>query len=197
MKTLAHELAHVLLHTSEDDGVAQCRGVMEVEAESVAHLVMAVHHLDSGAYTFPYVATWAHPLAAVEHVPMAEIVARTGERVMKAASEIIAATQAALEPTGEPAMEALSRRAAAAASRTAEMREQASAAALPPVDRWTLLGVTADSHSFFRRHLPEAVGACLPRRSAARRRGRLPPTRVRAQAVDRTDRPSPRPRIHG
>jgi len=54
-KTLAHELAHVSLH----DGTAGCRGVAEVEAESVAYLVTNAAGLDSGSYSFPYVAMWA------------------------------------------------------------------------------------------------------------------------------------------
>ena len=94
VKTLAHELAHVMLHVA-GGAVAGCRGVIEVEAESVAHLVLGVHHVDTGSYTFPYVAAWAHPIATAEQVPMSEIVARTGARVMRAADQIITATQTA------------------------------------------------------------------------------------------------------
>ena len=92
VKTLAHELAHVMLHV-DGGAIAGCRGVIEVEAESVAHLVLGVHQVDTGDYTFPYVANWAHPIAAAEQVPMSEIVARTGARVMKAANEIITANR--------------------------------------------------------------------------------------------------------
>jgi len=38
---------------------AGCRGVKEVEAESVAYLVAGSHGLDTGGYTFPYVTGWA------------------------------------------------------------------------------------------------------------------------------------------
>ena len=44
VKTLAHELAHIRLHaTGFEPGQARCRGAVEVEAESVAYLVAAVH----------------------------------------------------------------------------------------------------------------------------------------------------------
>jgi len=54
VKTLAHEIAHALLHTDQPD-----RSVAELEAESVAYLVCQHLGLDTGAYTFGYVATWA------------------------------------------------------------------------------------------------------------------------------------------
>jgi antirestriction protein ArdC len=56
-KTLAHELAHVLLHDGTD--AAGCRGRAEVEAESVAYLVCTAAGLDTDGYSFPYVASWA------------------------------------------------------------------------------------------------------------------------------------------
>ena len=57
-KTLAHELAHVSLHADLSSGL--CRGVAEVEAESVAFLVCATAGLDTGSYSFAYVARWAN-----------------------------------------------------------------------------------------------------------------------------------------
>ena len=56
---------------------------------------MAAHHADTGAYSFPYVATWAYPLAVVEHVGLADIVTRIGTRVMNAATGILHATTTA------------------------------------------------------------------------------------------------------
>jgi antirestriction protein ArdC len=63
VKTLAHELGHVLMHTPEQVPVAELRqpngrGRVEVEAESVAFLVAAAHGLDTSSYTFPYVGGW-------------------------------------------------------------------------------------------------------------------------------------------
>jgi len=56
-KTLAHELAHVLMHP-EAVAYHACRGRSEVEAESVAYLVCRSAGLPTDGYTFPYVAGW-------------------------------------------------------------------------------------------------------------------------------------------
>ena len=63
-KTLAHEVGHVRAEheTRFMDQYRQsgaCRGVVEVEAESIAFLVAASAGLDSSDYTVPYVAGWA------------------------------------------------------------------------------------------------------------------------------------------
>ncbi len=60
VKTLCHELAHVLLHCEDMTAYAQCQGAAEIEAESVAYVVTAAHGLDSAAYTTAYVAQWAN-----------------------------------------------------------------------------------------------------------------------------------------
>lgn len=57
-KTLAHELAHVLLHDGTEYATG-CRGRAEVEAESVAYVVCSGAGLDTDRYSFPYVASWA------------------------------------------------------------------------------------------------------------------------------------------
>ena len=54
VKTLAHELAHALLHESYDN-----RALAELEAESTAYVVCQTLGIDSGDYSFGYVATWA------------------------------------------------------------------------------------------------------------------------------------------
>jgi hypothetical protein len=36
-----------------------CRGIREVEAESVAYVLLAHHGLTTGGSSFPYVAGWA------------------------------------------------------------------------------------------------------------------------------------------
>ena len=62
-KTLAHELGHVRLHDDANHhGLAgiSCRGLAEVEAESVAFLVCQAAGLPTGEYSFPYVARWAN-----------------------------------------------------------------------------------------------------------------------------------------
>jgi len=54
VKTLAHEIAHAILHEGRQD-----RSLAELEAESTAYVVCQQFGLDSGAYSFGYVATWA------------------------------------------------------------------------------------------------------------------------------------------
>lgn len=56
-KTLAHELAHVLLHTPEN--YTEHRGDMELEAESTAYIVLNHFGFDCGAsYSMGYLAHW-------------------------------------------------------------------------------------------------------------------------------------------
>jgi hypothetical protein len=79
IKTCAHELAHVLLHTGEN--CALPRPVREVEAESVAFIVCsAAAGMDTAGYTLPYVAHWSNGDTA--------LVAATGERVAACARTI-------------------------------------------------------------------------------------------------------------
>ena len=54
VKTLAHEVAHALLHEGQRD-----RALAELEAESTAYVVCQTLGLDTGAYSFGYVAIWA------------------------------------------------------------------------------------------------------------------------------------------
>jgi hypothetical protein len=55
VKTLVHELGHALLH---GDGVGRSREIQEVEVESVAYIVCDALGLDTGDYSFAYVARW-------------------------------------------------------------------------------------------------------------------------------------------
>lgn len=80
-KTTAHELAHVLLHGPGKVAVFACRDRLEVEAESVAYVVLRAVGLDPGAYSFPYVAHWANGDA--------RLIAATGERVVGCARQIL------------------------------------------------------------------------------------------------------------
>lgn len=60
-KTLAHELGHVLLHdpATNPSAPGACRDDKEVEAESVAYIVLAHAGVDASDYSFGYVAGWA------------------------------------------------------------------------------------------------------------------------------------------
>jgi len=86
VKTLAHELAHVILHGPDNPDATAHRGIGEVEAESVALMIGAAHSLDASGYTIPYVASWA---SAVEGKTATEVVQATGERVRATAVTIL------------------------------------------------------------------------------------------------------------
>jgi antirestriction protein ArdC len=80
-KTLCHELAHVLLHP-DSAAYFQCRGLCEVEAESVAYLVCRAAGLATDGYSWPYIARWSDGKA--------EVVQSTAGRVLEAARTILA-----------------------------------------------------------------------------------------------------------
>ncbi len=86
VKTLAHELGHVLMHGPENQEARQHRGIGEVEAESVALMIGAAHGMDTSGYTIPYVSGWA---GQVEGKEPAEVVKATGERVRMVALKIL------------------------------------------------------------------------------------------------------------
>ncbi|CAL8977519.1 hypothetical protein PROP_02217 [Propionicimonas sp. T2.31MG-18] len=95
VKTLAHELAHVLIRPDPGEPYAgACRGRREVEAESVAYVVAAAHNLDTSQYTFNYVAGWATKAATPEN-GIEAVVAETGARVIATADTILAHTKPA------------------------------------------------------------------------------------------------------
>ncbi len=81
-KTLVHEVAHALLHPKGDH---HSRPEMEVEAESTAFIVCQVLGLPTDGYSFPYVAVWASRSSEKS----TEIVSRSGDRIVKAATRIL------------------------------------------------------------------------------------------------------------
>jgi antirestriction protein ArdC len=83
IKTLAHELAHVMLHAPDQVDYHTNRDVWEVQAESVAYLVASELGLASDSYSFPYVASWAKGDI--------KLVTATADRVLACANEIIEA----------------------------------------------------------------------------------------------------------
>lgn len=86
VKTLAHELGHVMLHGPDNADAALHRGIAEVEAESVALMVAAAHGLDTEDYTVPYVSSWA---SSVDGKSPVEVVQSTAERVRTAALSVL------------------------------------------------------------------------------------------------------------
>lgn len=86
VKTLAHELGHVMLHRPDNADAALHRGIAEVEAESVALMVGAAHGLDTTSYTVPYVSSWASSVSGKSSV---QVVQSTAERVRNATVNIL------------------------------------------------------------------------------------------------------------
>jgi DNA primase len=103
VKTLAHELGHILLHRPQTGAQPRCRGIVEVEAESVAYLVTAAHGLDTGDYTFPYVAHWATHTGD----DIIDTITATAGRVLTAAQALFADINYTATANAEPPAEHL------------------------------------------------------------------------------------------
>ncbi len=84
VKTLVHELAHVLLHVNVD--YHGNRGRCECEAESVAYLVCGELGLTTDAYSFAYVTTWADGDAKVV-MSAADAAKKCATRILEALAE--------------------------------------------------------------------------------------------------------------
>lgn len=86
-KTAVHEAAHMLLHA---DGKLE-RGHKELEAESVAYVVLKYLGLDSDDYSFGYVLGWAgHDSAKARDL----IISQSGSRIQEAVRAILEGTGA-------------------------------------------------------------------------------------------------------
>jgi len=153
VKTLAHELAHVVHDDPAGFPAGQtggCRGSREVEAESVAYLVAADFGLDTSDYTFAYVTAWAAQTGDVDAALRA-----AGARVLATAHQILDAAHADLAPVQAGAagqlaaeVETLAARATAGAERTAAVGAPATAAPAGS-ERHRLLAANAAAVDFF------------------------------------------------
>jgi len=83
IKTLAHELAHTMLHSPGQVDYYANRDRCECEAESTAYLVCSELGLASDSYSFPYVASWAKGDM--------KVVTAAADKVLSCADEIIRA----------------------------------------------------------------------------------------------------------
>ena len=99
VKTLGHELAHVMLHGPDNVDARLHRGIAEVEAESVALMVGAAHGMDTSAYTVPYVSSWAESVPGKNPV---EVVQATADRVRAAAVAVLDNLDTAQMGHGDP-----------------------------------------------------------------------------------------------
>ncbi|WP_062389910.1 ArdC-like ssDNA-binding domain-containing protein [Demequina iriomotensis] len=99
VKTLAHELAHVMLHDPDRGDAVYHRGVGEVEAESAALMIAAAHGLDTSGYTIPYVTSWA---SSVEGKSPVAVVQDAGAGARTAAVYILDSLQTVQVTDGTP-----------------------------------------------------------------------------------------------
>jgi antirestriction protein ArdC len=88
VKTLAHELAHAILHEQFED-----RGLAELEAESVAYIVCHELALDSSAYSFGYLAIWGRSGDEATRA-----ITASGGRIATAARQILGALEGDARP---------------------------------------------------------------------------------------------------
>ncbi|TDO27946.1 hypothetical protein EV643_1504 [Kribbella sp. VKM Ac-2527] len=89
---LAHEVAHMRMHDPDEIAAAgsiMCRGIREVEAESVAYVLLAHHGLSTGGSSFRYVAGWASTVNKEEPEKVVEL---TGARAIAVARHLIEST---------------------------------------------------------------------------------------------------------
>jgi hypothetical protein len=84
-KTLVHEIAHSQLHGPSFEG---SRNQAELEAESVAYIVCGVLGIDSGDYSWGYLASWGADPTAIR---------QSGQRIQKTAENILAALEVPAE----------------------------------------------------------------------------------------------------
>jgi hypothetical protein len=90
LKTLVHEWGHHILHNKE--AKEKVTGdVMELEAESVAFTVCHRLGIDTSNYSFGYLIGWGNGESANAKIKM------SGERIQKAANEIIEAIEKGLK----------------------------------------------------------------------------------------------------
>ncbi|HET6918286.1 MAG TPA: ArdC-like ssDNA-binding domain-containing protein [Jiangellaceae bacterium] len=99
VKTLAHELGHVMLHGPDNPDACLHRGIAEVEAESVALMIGAAHGLDTTSYTVPYVSCWASSVPGKSPV---EVVTATAERVRATAVTVLDSLDTPQLGSGDP-----------------------------------------------------------------------------------------------
>ena len=99
VKTLAHELGHIVLHNKDNVDAVVHRGVAEIEAESVGLMLLAAHDVDSSQYSVPYVSTWASRIKDVDPVTAVQ---QTANRVRTAALGILDKLDTHKAPNGDP-----------------------------------------------------------------------------------------------
>ncbi len=154
-KTLAHELAHGLLHDpsffKDDPTSAACRGDAEVEAESVAYLVVTAAGMNTDDYSFPYIAGW------IGQRDPAEVLEATGRRVLATAHTILDGVDATDMVAVSGDMARIRERSQVGAERAAALREAACAETGTASDAQLdeLRALLADAQAFYVQQYPD------------------------------------------
>lgn len=99
-KTLAHELGHALMHSEKDYRLHNSKSQIELEAESVAFIVLNNFGLDSGDYSFAYVLNWSG--GSDEAIAQLK---ESGRRIQGAAHQVIDWVESQTEKAKEPERE--------------------------------------------------------------------------------------------
>lgn len=77
VKTLVHEIAHSILHSKDGEQADADRRTREVQAESVAYVVLSYLGIDTSEYSFGYVATWGSGRSMKELQASLEVIRKT------------------------------------------------------------------------------------------------------------------------
>jgi hypothetical protein len=99
---LAHEIGHMRMHSASDisqAGNVMCRGIREVEAESVAYILLAHHGFSIESASFDYIGGWAE---LVDPGEPANVIKATGARVVNTARQLIGSTDRYLKANRPP-----------------------------------------------------------------------------------------------
>ena len=97
VKTLAHELAHSVLHGKDFDYKAE-RPDAELQAESVAYLICGSQGLETDGYSFGYVASWASEQGDLSKVEVAERLLKSTKAIRSASEDLVKAVEEKLSP---------------------------------------------------------------------------------------------------
>ena len=81
-KTLMHEIAHAWLHAEGGECEAATHRERETQAESVAYAVACFLELDTGEYSFPYIAAYASDKTMPELKASLAIIHKTANRMI-------------------------------------------------------------------------------------------------------------------
>lgn len=82
VKTLVHEITHSILHCEEGEQKDADRRTKEVQAESVAFVVLNYLGIDTGEYSFGYVAGWSAGKELKELQASIEVIRKTAGAII-------------------------------------------------------------------------------------------------------------------